>query len=197
MDTPIKELKIIEEARQPLSMNPKKFALWLFIVSVMMLFGAWTSAYLVKRADTGWAEIVMPQQVLINTVIILISSATLIFAYRAARQDNLKLVKLGTWLTILLGIGFLAGQLLAYGEMIRLNQYFSGSNVSHSFMYVLTAVHGLHLVSGLIFLGVVLADAYRFKVHSRNLTRLEMCSTYWHFLGILWLYLFVFLKLNP
>lgn len=197
MDTHIKELKIVEEAKQPLSMNPKKFALWLFMVSVLMLFGAWTSAYLVKRADTGWAEIILPQQMAINTAIILASSFALIMAYRAARHDNLKLVKLGLGLTMLLGLGFLAGQLVAYGDMIKLNQYFSGSNVSHSFVYVLTAVHGLHLISGLVFLAVVLADSYKFKVHSKSLNRLEMCSTYWHFLGILWLYLFVFIKLNP
>lgn len=197
MNTPVKELKIVEEAKKPLSMNPKKFALWLFMVSVLMLFGAWTSAYLVKRADSGWAEIIMPPQMTINTVLILASSITLIVAWRAARKDNLTLTKIGISLTMLLGTGFLAGQLVAYGEMIKLNQYFSGSNVSHSFMYVLTAVHGLHLVSGLIFLAIVLADTYAYKVHSKNLFRLEMCCTYWHFLGILWLYLFVFLNLNP
>jgi cytochrome c oxidase subunit 3 len=197
MDTQIKELKIVEEAKQPISMNPKKFALWLFMVSVLMLFGAWTSAYLVKRADTDWAEIMLPNQMLINTAIILLSSAALIVAYRAARQDNLKLVKLGIGLSMLLGLAFLAGQLIAYGDMIKLNQYLSGSNVSHSFVYVLTAVHGLHLVSGLVFLALVLVDAFKFRVHAKNLTRLEMCSTYWHFLGILWLYLFVFIKLNP
>lgn len=197
MEAHIRELKIVEEAKRPLSMNPKKFALWLFMVSVMMLFGAWTSAYLVKRADTGWAEIIMPPQLMVNTVIILASSITLIVAYRAARHDNLQLTKIGLGLTGLLGIGFLAGQVQAYREMISLNQYFSGSNVSHSFMYVLTSVHGLHLVSGLIFLAVVLADSFKFKVHSKNLAKLEMCSTYWHFLGILWLYLFVFIKLNP
>jgi cytochrome c oxidase subunit 3 len=197
MDTHIKELKIVEEAKQPISMNPKKFALWLFMVSVLMLFGAWTSAYLVKRADTDWAEIILPNQMLINTVIILLSSVALIVAYRAARHDNLNLVRLGIGGAILLGLAFLGGQLMAYADMIKLNQYLSGSNVSHSFVYVLTAVHGLHLISGLVFLAIVLVDAFKFRVHSKKLNRLEMCSTYWHFLGILWLYLFVFIKLYP
>ncbi len=193
----IKELKIVEEARKPLSMNPKKFALWLFMVSVMMLFGAWTSAYLVKRADAGWAEIILPQRFLINTLIIIASSISLIVAYRAARKDNIALLKAGLVLTFLLGLAFVAGQIMGYGDLIRLNEYFTGGNVSHSFIYVLTGVHALHMVSGIIFLGVVLADAFRFRVHSKSMFRLELCSTYWHFLGGLWLYLFVFLKLYP
>lgn len=197
MDAEIKDLRIVEEAKKQLSMNPKKFALWLFMMSVIMLFGAWTSAYLVKRADAGWAEIVLPDQFLINTIIAALSSFTMIWAYRAAKADNLKAVKIALSLTMLLGVSFLAGQYLAYQEMIELKQHFTGSNVSHSFLWILPAVHGLHIVSGLIFLMVVLVSAYRFKVHSKSILQLEMCATYWHFLGGLWLYLFVFLSLNP
>jgi cytochrome c oxidase subunit 3 len=193
----IKELKIVEEAKQPLSMNPKKFALWLFMVTVLMLFAAWTSAYLVKRSDSGWAEIVLPDRLLTNTLFVMASSVSLIEAYRAARKDEINRLKAGLSLTFLMGLAFVVGQVLAFGDMVRLNQYFTGSNVSHSFVYVLTGVHGLHMISGLIFLGVVLVNAFRYRIHSRNLTSLEMCSTYWHFLGGLWLYLFVFMKLYP
>jgi cytochrome c oxidase subunit 3 len=197
MEAEIKDLRIVEEAKKQLSMNPKKFALWLFMMSVIMLFGAWTSAYLVKRADAGWAEIVLPGQFLTNTIIAGLSSITMIWAYRAAKADNLKGVKIALALTMLLGIAFLAGQYLAYEEMIVLKQHFTGSNVSHSFLWILPAVHGLHIVSGLIFLLLVLVAAFRFKVHSKSIIQLEMCATYWHFLGGLWLYLFVFLSLNP
>lgn len=193
----IKELKIVEEAKKPLSMQPKKFALWLFMVSVMMLFGAWTSAYLVKRADAGWAEIILPERFFLNTIIIVASSVSLIVAYYAAKRDNIALIKTGLILTFILGVAFVAGQLMGYGDLVRMNQYFTGGNVSHSFIYVLTGVHGLHMISGIIFLGVVLVDAFRYRVHSKSMFRLEMCSTYWHFLGGLWLYLFVFLKLYP
>jgi cytochrome c oxidase subunit 3 len=106
-------------------------------------------------------------------------------------------VKAGLVLTFLLGLAFVAGQLLGEGDLVQLNQYFTGGNVSHSFIYVLTGVHDLHMISGIIFLGIVLVDAFRYRVHSKNMIRLEMCSTYWHFLGGLWLYLFVFLKLYP
>lgn len=190
------DIKIVEEARQPLSMQPKKFALWIFMATVIMLFGAWTSAFIVKRADTGWAEIVMPWHFWVNSGIIVTSSLTMIFAVRAARKDSLELLKLLLSITTLLGIAFLGGQLLAFEELVALNQYFTGGNVSHSFIYVLTGAHGVHVVSGVGFLLLVLVSAFRYKVHSKRMNQIEMCATYWHFLGILWLYLFVFLLLN-
>jgi cytochrome c oxidase subunit III len=190
------DIRIVEEAKKPLAMNPKKFALWLFIASVIMLFGAWTSAYIVKRADAGWAEIVLPWHFWVNTAIIAASSLTMIGATRAARKDNLESVKILITATAILGVAFLAGQILAYNELVALNEYFTGGNVSHSFIYVLTGAHGFHVVSGVIFLLIVLVSSFRFRIHSRNMNQIEMCATYWHFLGILWLYLFVFLLLN-
>lgn len=193
----MKDLKIIEEAKKPLSMNPKKFALWLFMMSVIMLFGAWTSAYLVKRADAGWAEIILPDQFWVNSGIVVLSSVTMIWAYMEAKRDNLERLKIALSLTTVLGIAFLIGQYFAYQEIIALKQYFTGSNVSHSFLWVLPVVHGFHIVSGLIFLAIVLINVFKYKVHSKSMNQLEMCATYWHFLGGLWLYLFVFLLLNP
>lgn len=190
------EIRIVEEARKPLAMNPKKFALWLFITTVIMLFAAWTSAYIVKRADTGWAEVIMPWHFWVNTAIIAVSSITMVLASQAARRDNLEQLKVLISITAVLGAAFLAGQVLAYSELVALNQYFTGGNVSHSFIYVLTGAHGVHVISGVIFLFVVLSSAFRYKVHSKSMDQIQMCATYWHFLGILWLYLFVFLLLN-
>jgi cytochrome c oxidase subunit 3 len=71
----------------------------------------------------------------------------------------------------------------------------SGANPSGSFLYVLTGVHGFHLITGLIFLLIVLISTFKYKVHSKNLIRLELCATYWHFLGALWVYLYLFLTI--
>jgi cytochrome c oxidase subunit 3 len=166
------DIKIIEEAKKPLAMNPKKFALWLFMATVVMLFGAWTSAYIVKRGDTGWVEIVLPDQFWINSGIIIASSLTMIVAVRAARKDNLELVKVMISITSIFGVAFLAGQWLAYDGMIALNEYFTGGQVSHSFMYVLTGAHAVHLVSGVVFLLIALVSTFRYKVHSRNMTHI-------------------------
>jgi cytochrome c oxidase subunit III len=191
------EIKIIEEARQPLAMNPKKFALWLFMVTVIMLFGAWTSAYIVKRADTGWAEISLPWHFWLNSAVIVASSVTMIVATRAAKRDNIELLKTMMALSAIFGVAFVAGQFLAFEELIMMNAYFTGGNVSHSFIYVITGAHGLHVLGGVIFMLVTLVSVFRAKIHSKSMDTLEMCATYWHFLGFLWLYLFVFLLLNP
>jgi cytochrome c oxidase subunit 3 len=192
------DIKIVEEARAQLGMHPKKFALWLFMASVIMLFGAWTSAYIVKRAEPGWSSFELPQQFWINSILIIVSSATLYWAQRSARRDELEKVKLAVSLTTVLGVAFLIGQWLAWDKMVEMNYYFTGmgSNTSSSFIYVLTGVHGVHVISGVIALVVLLSGAFRYQVHSKNMSRIEMCSTYWHFLGGLWLYLFVFLILN-
>jgi cytochrome c oxidase subunit III len=191
------EFKIVEEAKKPLAMNPKKFALWLFIVTVAMLFGAFTSAYIVKRADTGWAEITLPWHFTMNSWIIVLSSISLVFATRAAKQDKLELTKVLVSLTAILGLAFLAGQFLAFGELVNMNEHFTGGNVSHSFIYVITGVHAVHVIGGVVFLLITLVAAFRYQVHGKQMDLIEMCSTYWHFLGVLWLYLFMFLMVNP
>jgi cytochrome c oxidase subunit 3 len=158
-----------------------------------MLFGAWTSAYLVKRGDMGWTEIVMPELFKINTAIILASSLTMIWAVREARRDNLERLKLALGVTTVLGVAFVIGQFLAFDQLVGLKEYFAGGPVSHSFVYILSGAHAVHLVSGVIFLVVVLGATFRYRVHSRSMNQLEMCATYWHFLDVLWLYLFVFM----
>lgn len=175
-------------------MHPKKFAMWLFLASVGMLFAAFTSAYIVRQAEGNWVYFELPKLFYYTTFIILLSSVTMQWAYGSAKKDNLDRVKLLVAVTSILGIVFLAGQVLAWGELVRMSVYLVG-NPSGSFLYVLTGLHGLHLVSAIIFLLVVLNSTWKYKVHSKNLAQMEMCTTYWHFLSGLWLYLFVFLLL--
>lgn len=190
------ELKLIEEAKQPLAMNPKKFALWLFMVSVGMLFAAWTSAYIVRRGEGEWFIFDLPGLFWINSAVILVSSGTMIWAVMAARKNRQEILKLALGLTTLLGVGFLVGQVFAWSDLIDRKAYFTGGNVSSSFVWVLTSVHAAHLISGLIVLLVMLGKAFGKKIGPKNMTGLEMCAAYWHFLDGLWLYLFIFLLLN-
>jgi len=190
------DIKIVEEAKKQRSMHPKKFAMWLFIVSVGMLFAAWTSAYIVKRGDTDWVEIIIPSQFYINTVIIIISSVTLVLGSWALKRDQFERAKVLIAITTVLGIAFMVGQFLAYDEMISLSQHFSGGSTSSSFVYVLSGAHGLHVLGGVVYLILLMIAVFRGKVHSKNMVMAEMCGTYWHFLDVLWLYLFVFLILN-
>ena len=121
------------------------------------------------------------------------------WAYISAKRDNVENLKLAIIITTLLGVAFLIGQFLGWKQMVENNVYFvndRASAVSGSFVYVLSGLHGIHIVSGVVFLIIVMVSAFRFKVHGKNLTQIEMCTTYWHFLDGLWLYLFVFLLLN-
>lgn len=185
----------IEGAEQPISMHPKKFALWLFIVSVVMIFASLTSAYIVRQAEGNWLEFELPSIFWYTSGIIVLSSLTLHYAYLAAKKDELQKLKIGMVLTAILGLVFLVGQWYSWVALVDRDVYFVG-NPAGSFLYVFTGLHAIHLISGVIFLIIVLISSFRYKVHSKNMNAMEMCVTYWHFLGGLWLYLFMFLLLN-
>ncbi len=181
--------------RRPLSMNPRKFILWLFIVSISMLFAALTSAYMVRKSEGNWLNVEMPTLFWISSGIILISSLTMHLAVRSAGKDDFS--KLKTWisLTLILGLGFLITQYMGWSELVTSNVYFVG-NPAGSFVYVFSGLHGLHIVSGIVFLAIIFYLVLAQKVHSKNLNSIQMCATFWHFLDGLWLYLFTFLLLN-
>ncbi len=185
----------VEGAEQPIAMHPKKFALWLFIVTVVMIFASLTSAYIVRQAEGNWLEYDLPDIFWYTSGIIVLSSVTLHYAYISAQKDNLKQVRLGMILTSILAVAFLIGQWYSWEALVDREVFFVG-NPAGSFLYVFTGLHAMHLISGVIFLIIVLISSFSYKVHSKNMDTMEMCTTYWHFLGGLWLYLFMFLLLN-
>lgn len=187
------EFKLIEEQpRKPLSMHPKKFALWLFLGSVVMLFASLTSAYIVREADGNWVYFDLPQVFYTTTIVILLSSVTMQWGYFAAKKGDQRTLQMMIAATAILGVLFLAGQVWGWSELVGSRIHLVG-NPSGSFVYILTGVHGIHLVSAIVFVLFVLVAAAKQKA---TLVQVEMCATYWHFLGGLWLYLFVFLLLN-
>jgi cytochrome c oxidase subunit 3 len=190
-----RELKYVDIEDQPIAMHPKKFALWLFMVTVVMVFAGLTSAYIVRQSEGNWLEYDLPGIFWVTSGIAVLSSLTLQWAYYSARKDNFANLKIGMALTVLLGIAFLVGQWYSWVAMVDREVFFVG-NPSGSFLYVFTGLHAAHLISGVIFLIIVLISTFRLKVHSRDMTAMEMATTYWHFLGGLWLYLFMFLLLN-
>lgn len=175
--------------------HPKKFGLWLFIVSVVMLFAALTSAYVVKQSDGVWLDFEMPFLFDLTSIVIVLSSLFAQLSYVYAKRGDLIKFRGMLLLTALTGSAFLVGQLYAWSELVENGVYFVG-NPAGSFLYVLTGVHGVHLISALIFVIVVAVAAFKYKVDTKRLDQLEMCITYWHFLGGLWLYLYLFLTLN-
>ena len=188
----IQQLKIEKEPEQTLAMDPIKFILWLFLVSIVMLFASQTSAYLVRRAEWNWLEFEMPKIFWYSTAVLLISSLSMQWAYYAAKKDLFKQLRIAISITFVLGLAFLWMQFEGWKSLVAMNVYFVG-NPSGSFFYVFTGLHGFHIISGLIVLLFAVRAVFTLRVHAKNLRQIQICSTYWHFLDLLWLYLFVFL----
>lgn len=186
------QIQVQKEPEPTLSVDPKKFILWLFIVSIVMLFASQTSAYLVRRAEGNWLEFNMPVIFWYSTAVLLLSSISMHWAHYSAKKDNFTNLKIAISVTFVLGLTFLWMQFQGWREMVDMKVYFVG-NPSGSFLYVFTGLHAFHLISGLLVLLYALISAFRSKVHAKRLRRIEICSTYWHFLDILWVYLFFFL----
>ena len=178
--------------------HPKRVLLILLIFSIIMMFAAFTSGYIVRRDEGNWREFDLPVGLLYNTLIIALSSAAMQWAYFSARKDEIKRTNLGLGLTLLLGLAFLVGQLGVWSDLVAGNTFFGGmdANPSGSFVYVLMGVHAFHLVTGLVFVAVVLVRSLNYQIHSRALLSIGNATLYWHFLGGLWLYLYLFLLLN-
>lgn len=187
------QMRLVEEPKRPLAMHPKKFAMWLFLATVVMLFASLTSAYIVRRADGNWQLFDLPSMFFVSSTVIILSSIAMHLGYWSAKRNDSEKVKMWVTITAMLGLTFMVTQLLGWNQLIGNRIHFSGGNPSASFVYVLSGLHGVHLISAVIFLGLVWNSARQLKINAKNLTQIEMCTTYWHFLGGLWLYLFVFL----
>ncbi len=184
------------EEQEITTMNPKKFIVWLGIVSIIMLFAALTSGYIVRQGDIlkEWLVFDLPSLFYWSTGVILLSSVTMHWAYIAAKKNEIKQVKIGLLLTLLLGVVFLITQIESWGQLVDSGVFFAGtqSNPAGSFIYVISGLHAAHIIGGLVFLIVTLIKAAQSKVHSKSTNTISMCMTFWHFLDLLWIYLFFF-----
>lgn len=169
--------------------------LWVGIVSIVMLFAGLTSAYVVRADNGNWLIFNMPDIFFVSTAVIIASSITLFIGLQMAKKNNNKGVIFGVLATFILGLVFTYCQFAGWSELTAKGVVFAGkyANASGSFLYVLTGLHLAHLFGGLISLLVTLINSLRRKYTAGNTLGLELCSIYWHFLDILWVYLFLFL----
>ena len=167
-----------------------KLGMWLFIIPIIMLFTAFTSAYLVRSNMGTWQSITMPGVLWINTVVLLLSSVTIQWAVRSVRKGNLTCLTIGFGITALLGILFFGGQIIAWHDLAA-SGIFVKSSPHSSFFYMLTGLHGVHFLGGLLFLLYVFAQTLRVRYSAEHHATVDLCTTYWHFLDVLWLYLFL------
>ena len=177
--------------------HPQKFALLVSCASVVMLFAALTSAYVVRQAAGNWLEFPMPVLFLYSTLTLVVSSFTLHFAYKGFLAGNVKTYKYLLLLTFVLGILFIYLQYKGWMALVALGVEL-GTNPSGSFLYVLSGLHAAHILGGLaaVFVAILHAFILPFEVSAKRKLRFEMTQIYWHFVDVLWIYLIVFLWLQ-
>lgn len=174
----------------------KKMMLWFGIVSLIMGFAGWTSAYIVSSKREDWVnDLELPSAFFVSTAIIILSSITYFLAKKLVSKGNQKQASLFLWVTLALGITFIVLQFYGFSQMLENGYYFTGptSNIKMSYVFLIAAVHIAHVVAGLISLLTVLVQQLRNKYTPDNMLGMELGATFWHFLDFLWVYLILFM----
>ncbi|NNK75013.1 MAG: heme-copper oxidase subunit III [Maribacter sp.] len=176
----------------------KKMMLWFGIVSLLMAFAGWTSAYIVSSKREDWLRnIELPSSFYISTAIIILSSITYILAKKAIQKDAKKSTTYWLLITLGLGITFIGLQFNGFSQLVAQGYYFTGptSSIKMSYIFLIAAVHIVHVVAGIISLLVVMYNQFRGKYSAAEYLGLSLGATFWHFLDLLWVYLILFMVL--
>ena len=172
-----------------------KTALWVFLAVATSLFALFVSAYAMRISYLDWTPLPQPQLLTLNSVVLALASVAIQWAVVAARRRDLPGVKAGLLATGLLTLGFVAGQLAVWKQLNDAG-YFVANSAATGFFYMLTAVHGLHVLGGLVAWARTSARVWQGIKADRLVLGVELCAIYWHFLLIVWLVLFAVLASN-
>lgn len=181
-----------------LNLGARKFNMWIFIFTSFMLFAAFCSGFIVYSGGKGHGlDVIMPQAFIYSTIIIAASSGTVFLASKAAKQSNIGMQQLYLWITFALGVVFLVLQVYGcYVMTYKMGVYFVNPNASRSFVYVFVAAHFAHIIAALAVVLNTIIGTYKSIAQVKNLYKMEITSIFWHFLDIVWIFLYVFLLLN-
>jgi cytochrome c oxidase subunit III len=170
------------------SLPAAKIGLGVFLAVVGSLFALFISAYSMRMNMVDWRTLPMPRLLWFNTAVLVLSSVAMQWAHMAARRNDIDGVIVGLCAGGVSAVAFLIGQLLAWREL-SVAGYFLASNAANSFFYLITAVHGLHLMGGLVALGRTTAKVWHGVALTQVRLSVELCAIYWHFLLLVWLVL--------
>ena len=175
----------------------KKMMLWFGMISMSMTFAGLTSAYVVSSSRSDWIEqIDLPFAFTISTFLLLLSSGTFYLALKSIKETLLKRAQSLLLITLVLALVFIYFQFQGFREIIEQGYYFTGaeSSITTSYLYVLVLLHLAHLIAGVVIVLIVFYNSFREKYSKANTLGFELAVTFWHFLDILWLYLFLFVS---
>ncbi len=185
-----------EDAIEP---HKYRIGMWVGLAGIMMLFVSLTSALILRRtiglsddAQTWWTDLRMPPILWVNTALLLVSSFSIEAARRSLRRNDYN--RFNRWITTttVLGVVFLIGQIMAWRQLAAQGIYIN-SNPHSSFFYLLTCLHGVHLLGGVIALFYITVAALRFRISVKKRIAVNITALYWHFMDGLWVYLLVLL----
>ena len=186
--------QILQEELKVGRRKSAKPMLWISMISMVMFFAGLTSAYVVSMSREDWVSFDLPQSFYISTVLIVLSSIAMIFSQKFLKKDNLKASLALLLMSFVLGLGFVWYQYVGFNELKAVGLYFTGpeSTVSTSFIIGITFMHILHLLAGVIVLLVVIYNHFKKKYSSTDMLGFELGAIFWHFVDVLWVYLFFF-----
>jgi cytochrome c oxidase subunit 3 len=173
-----------------------KLILWFAMMSMTMMFAGLTSAFVVSKSRADWLkDFQMPSAFFWSTAVIIACSVSFHLAKKAIQKDNQKATTSFLLLTLALGILFVVLQFSGFNQIVANGYYFTGaeSNITTTFLYVVTVVHLAHLFGGLVSLLIIIYNHFKQKYNASQTLGIELGAMYWHFLDFLWIYLFLFL----
>ena len=167
-------------------------ALWVFLAVATSLFVLFVSAYAMRLGLADWTPLPRPRLLMLNTALLVGASLAMQWTVHAARRADRDNVRRGLWASGLLTFGFLAGQLFVWKQLSDAG-YFVAASAATAFFYLLTAVHGLHVLGGLVAWARASARAWRGADPASIRLGVELCATYWHYLLAVWVVLYALL----
>ncbi len=186
---PSLELKSVVDQNKKI--HPHKFILWVAIGSIIMMFAGLTSAYIVKREQPGWTSYTTPLAFYYSTTVMLISSLTIFLAGKSFTERRMIRYRKLLAATLILGLVFILLQWLGFRHLWANGTTLHGSGAGQ-FLYIIAGLHALHVFGGVIALFVLWLRARNTRIRSYNMVPVDVVSTYWHFVDLLWIYLFIF-----
>ena len=189
-------MDLTQGSSQQKNKRAKKMMLWFGIVSLIMSFGGLTSAFIVSSSREDWLnDFELPNSFFISTIIITFSSLVFIAAKKALVKEKYLLSQSLVLGVFVLGLAFIYNQFLGFNELVTSGYNFTGptSNITMSYIYIIAVAHILHVIAGLISLAVVIVNHFKKQYTPASKLGFDIASTFWHFIDLLWVYLFLFL----
>jgi cytochrome c oxidase subunit 3 len=190
------EMTMTTEEQKSRTARSYKLILLFAMVSMTMMFAGLTSAFVVSKSRADWLkDFQLPTAFYWSTLVIIGCSVAFYLAKKAIQKDNQKVTTICLLATLFLGILFVILQFSGFGQIVESGYYFTGqaSSITTTFLYIVTLVHLLHLAGGLISLLIIIYNHFKQKYNSTQTLGIELGAMYWHFLDLLWVYLFLFL----